>query len=448
MSETDRLPVVAIVGRQNVGKSSLFNRLAGERIAIVDARPGTTLDRIEHKVWFGGRPARLVDTGGLGFGRDEPYGAAIARQVEYAVERAAAIVFVTDVKGGITEVEQQIARRLRRSRRPVVLAVNKVDHAGRQPDAEEFRRLGFGEPIAISVIQNRGIGELTEAVAALLPASGEDAAAAAELPRLAVLGKPNVGKSTLANALCGEERVVVSERPGTTRDSVDIEIRRGDRKLILVDTAGLRPRGRAASTVELFGQARARQALARADGILFLLEAPRGPTSFERKLGARIDESGKPVVLAVNKWDLVPRNKRNPAAYERDLRRAYSPLSFAPVRFLSARTGLGVWEAVDELLDLVEASRRRVTTGELNRAIRVALQGAPAPIRGTREGRLLYATQVGVAPPTIVLFVQHRDVFTPAYVRHVERSMRRVLPFSHVPMRLLLRESRRKKEEA
>jgi GTP-binding protein len=446
MADPESLPIVAIVGRQNVGKSSLFNRLAGERVAIVDARPGTTLDRIERKVSFDGRLATVVDTGGLGFGRDEPYGAAIARQVEYAVERALAIVFVADVTGGITEVEQAIARRLRKSGRPVLLVVNKVDHAGRQPDVEEFRRLGFGDPIPISVIQNRGVRELVEAVAARLPECDPAAAAAREPPRLAVLGKPNVGKSTLVNALCGEERVIASERPGTTRDSVDIEIRRGGRRLILVDTAGLRPRGRSGSAVEFFGQARARQSLARSDGVLFLLEAPRGPTSFERKLGAWIDESGKPVVLAVNKWDLVPRNKRNAEAYERDLRRAYSPLSFAPTRFLSARTGLGVWDVVDELVGLVEASRLRVTTGELNRAIRYALQGAPAPIRGTREGRLLYATQVAVAPPTLVLFVQNRDVFSPSYVRHVERSMRQVLPFAHVPMRLLLRESRRRKK--
>lgn len=439
--------MVAIVGRQNVGKSSLFNRLVGERVAIVDARPGTTLDRIERTVSFDGRLARLVDTGGLGFGRDEPYGAAIARQVEYAIERAAAILLVADVTAGITEVEQQIARRLRRSRRPAILVVNKVDHAGRQPDVEEFRRLGFGDPIPISVIQNRGIGELIEAVGALLPDSGKEAGNR-EAPRLAVLGKPNVGKSTLVNALCGEERVVASERPGTTRDSIDIEIRRGGRTLILVDTAGLKPRGRAESAVEFFGQARARQALARADGALFLLEAPRSPTSFERKLGAWIGDSGKPVVLGVNKWDLVPRNKRDPAAYERDLRRAYSPLSFAPVRFLSSRTGMGVWEVVDELIGLVEASRRRVTTGDLNRAIRFALQGAPAPIRGTREGRLLYATQVAVAPPTLVLFVHNRDAFTPAYMRHVERSMRQVLPFANIPMRLLLRESRKKRKEA
>jgi len=239
----------------------------------------------------------------------------------------------------------------------------------------------------------------------------------------------------------------VSERPGTTRDAVDIEVRRGDRRLILVDTAGLRPKGRAASAVEFFSQARARQALARADGLLFLLEAHRGASSFERKLGDLIERSGKPCMIAVNKWDLVPRSKRNPETYERDLRRTYPVLDYVPVRFLSARLGAGVWEAVDDLLELIHVAGMRVGTGQLNRAIRFALQGAPAPLKGLREGRLLYATQVGVSPPTIVVFVKHRRSFTPAYLKHVERSMRRVLPFSYVPMRLLLREDKKRKKQ-
>jgi GTP-binding protein len=440
-----RVPVVAIVGRQNVGKSSLFNRLCGRRIAIVDARPGTTLDRIEKQIEWEGRAVRIVDTGGLGADDADPYGGAVERQVAYALDRADAVIFLCDVTGGITAVELELARRLRGSERPVLLGVNKVDHERRRPDAEEFRRLGFGDPIPLSVTANRGIDDLLDAVIARLPSS-EAPPAEGPAPRLAIVGKPNAGKSTLVNALCGEDRVVVSERPGTTRDAVDVEIVRGGRRLVLVDTAGFKRRGRAGTSVEFFSQARAREAIRGADGVVFLLEAVRALTALERHLGDAIRDAGKPFVMALNKWDLVPAGERKAEKFVRYVREAFPEMAYAPVRLLSAKLGSGVDEAVDAALDLIEVSRIRVGTGELNRALRVAIQGAPNPVRGTKEGRLLYATQTAVAPPTIVVFVKHKAAFTGAYLRHLERSLRRALPFAEVPLRILLREVKRKKK--
>lgn len=431
-------PAVVIVGRQNVGKSSLFNRLVGKRVAIVDARAGTTLDRIEERVDYREVTFTLVDTAGLGFAPDDPFREDIERQVQFAVDHADVIVFLTDVTTGVTSVDRSIARRLLREKKPVVLAVNKVDSASRQPDVAEFYKLGFGDPIGLSVIANRGIDDLFDRIAEKLPKGGGSAAPIEA--RIAIVGQRNVGKSTYVNALAGEHRVVVSERAGTTRDAIDVVIERDNRKLVIIDTAGLRKRTKLEDSVELFSMMRSEGAIHRANGCILLLEAQRPMTDVEKKLGSMIEKSFKPVVIVLNKWDLVGINNRNKRKFVDYLGKTFPIISFAPVFFMSAKKEEGLWEPVETLLDLIQIWRQRVGTGELNRVVERVLQTAPLPLKGTREGRVLYATQSQASPPTFAFFVRNKDAFSRAYLKHIERTMREILPFKEVPMRIVLRE--------
>jgi GTP-binding protein len=437
-----RGPVVIIVGRQNVGKSSLFNRLVGKRVAIVDPRAGTTLDRIEERVDYREVSFVLVDTAGLGFAADDPYREDIERQVNFAVDAADVIVFLTDVTTGVTSVDRTIARRLLREKKPAVLAVNKVDSAARQSDVAEFYKLGFGEPIGLSVIANRGIDDLFDRIAERLPKKKSDGPEIEA--RIAIVGQRNVGKSTYVNALVGEHRVVVSERAGTTRDAVDVVIDRDDRRLVIIDTAGLRKRTKLEDSVELFSMMRSEGAIHRAQGCVLLLEAQRPMTDVEKKLGSMIEKSFKPVVIVLNKWDLVGINNRNKRKFVDYLGKTFPVISFAPVFFMSAKKGEAIWEPVEALLDLIHSWRQRVGTGELNRVVERVLQTAPLPLKGTREGRVLYATQTQASPPTFAFFVKHKDAFSRAYMKHIERTMREILPFKEVPMRIVLREKPRR----
>jgi GTP-binding protein len=432
-----RLPVVAIVGRQNVGKSSLFNRILGRRMAIVDPKPGTTLDRVEAHIRARDQDFVLVDTGGMGMRAEDPYRADVLRQIDYALQAADVIVLLGDAPTGVTDIERDTAARLLREARRVILAVNKVDLPEREADVADFYRLGLGDPVAISVTHNRGIDTLLERIAALLPrAPAPDAPEA----RIAIVGQRNVGKSTYVNALCGEERVIVSERPGTTRDSVDVVLDRGDRRIVLVDTAGVRKRTKVEDSVELFGQMRTEASIDRADALILLLEAPRPVSKVELVLGRQIEKSAKPCVIALNKWDMIRPERAQPEKFIEYVNRAFPVLGYAPVVVMSARIALNLWEPVEIASELIANARKRVGTGDLNRVIERVLQTAPVPIKGTREGRLLYATQTGVAPPTFVFFVRHKAIFSAAYLKHLARTLREVLPFKEVPIRLVLRE--------
>jgi GTP-binding protein len=435
---SERGPVVAIVGRQNVGKSSLFNRLVGRRVAIEDPKAGTTIDRIEERVDYRDLSFTLLDTGGWGIDRADPLRRDVLRQIEFAVSAADLVVMVVDVASGVTGPDREMAERLRREKKNIILAVNKVDTERRRPDSAEFYRLGLGDPVILSVAANRGVDDLLDRIGERLPRRAS--VSPPEELRIAIVGRRNAGKSTYVNALAGAPRVIVSEKPGTTRDAVDVALERDGRRFLVIDTAGMRKRTRIQDSVERFSLMRSEGAIHRAHGVILLLEAPRPVSQVEKNLARRIEESFKPVVLAMNKWDLVPRSNRQPDKFRRYLERAFPVLSFAPVSFMSAKQDEGIWAPVEKLLSLIETFRRRVGTGELNRVVERVLQTAPLPLRGTREGRVLYATQAQASPPTVVCFVKNKAVFHRAYLKHIERTMREMLPFREVPIRIVLRE--------
>lgn len=440
-----RLPCVAIVGRQNVGKSSLFNRLARRRISIVDPKPGTTLDRIEHVIEYKGRTFKLVDTGGLGIDPQDPYKSLVERQIAYAIQSADVIIFLCEAHGGITAIETELARRLRAIQKPVVLGVNKVDHPSHAPLAAEFHRLGF-EPMSLSVTANRGIEELMDRVLQQLPAF-TGPVETSELT-VAIVGKRNVGKSTYLNALAGEERVIVSEIPGTTRDSVDVVIEHGGRRYTIIDTAGIYRRSRVRDSVELFSQMRTAESIERAQAVLFMMDVHLEISAMDKHIGQLIEKHGKPCVIAFNKWDLIPPARRDTGRFLEYIEKRFPVLYYVPLAFMSARTGLNLWEPLETLAEIVETSRRRVTTGVLNRVVELAGKTAPPPLSGTKEGKIFYATQTGVRPPTFTLFVNYREPFTPAFLRHFERALRELTPFKNTPIRLLVREKRTKQKKA
>lgn len=436
-----RLPTVAIVGRQNVGKSSLFNRLARRRISIVDPKPGTTLDRLEHVIEYKGRKFKLVDTGGLGIDPHDPYKSMVERQITYAIQSADVIIFLCDAQGGVTAVETELARRLRTVQKPVVLGVNKVDHPAHAVLAADFHRLGF-DPQPLSVTGNRGIEELMDRVLQQLPAF----AGPVEVSELtvAIVGKRNVGKSTYLNALVGEERVIVSEIPGTTRDAVDVVIERGPRRYTIVDTAGIYKRTRVKDSVELFSQMRTAESVERAEAVMFMMDAHLEISAMDKHIGRLIEKHNKSCVIAFNKWDLIPPAERNTDRFLEYIEKRFPVLYYVPLAFMSARTGLNIWEPLETLAEVVETSRRRVTTGLLNRVIELAGKTAPPPMSGTKAGKIFYATQTGILPPTFTLFVNYKEPFTPAFLRHFERALRETTPFKNTPIRLQVREKRKK----
>lgn len=433
------LPVVAIVGRPNVGKSSIFNRLARRRIAIVDPTSGVTRDRVSTEMSHGRKRFELMDTGGIGIQDVEEMAHHVEEQIDVALEKASIIVFVVDVRDGLVPLDEVVAERLRHVNKPVLLVANKVDDPSLVPLRAEFFKLGFGEPLAFSAHHGHGRRELLEEIVALIPSGA--AVPREPLMKLAVVGRRNVGKSTLINTLAREERMIVSEIPGTTRDSVDVRFELNGRVFVAIDTAGVRKRRQVEGSVEFYGLARARRSVRRADVVLFMLDATAEISQVDKKLGAYIAEQFKPCIIVVNKWDLAGETETEKFA---EYVRYWLPgLSYAPISFISARDAANVVDTIGLAEELHRQAGIRVGTSELNRVIRDALTERPPKRQRGRLAKIFFATQVTVAPPTFVLFVNHPALFDAAYERYLANRLREKFPFSEVPLRFFFRERRR-----
>jgi GTP-binding protein len=435
---TVSVPIVAIVGRPNVGKSTLFNRLLRGRKAIVDDTPGVTRDRLYGEFDWRGRRFILVDTGGF---EADPIGimAQVRAQAEQAVAEADVILLLVDAKDGLTPADAEVAGLLRKAaRRPILLVVNKVDAASQESLAAEFHRLGFEPVFPVSAEQGQGIGELLDGVASQVP----EAEAPPQEPgavTVAVIGHPNVGKSSLVNQFLGADRVLVSPEPGTTRDAVDTRFSYRGRDYILVDTAGIRAKGRIGRSVERYSVSRALAAVRRADVALILVDAVEGVTVQDTKIGGEAHEAGCGSILVVNKWDLRAGERDADAEYRLALQEKFKYLAYAPVAFVSALTGHRVMQLF-RLIDMVAAEReRRIPTPELNTVIQGAVTRRPPPAERGRPVRIRYATQVGVKPPTFLCFATAGSRMHFSYLRYLENCLREVYGFRGTPIRLVVR---------
>jgi GTP-binding protein len=437
---------VAIVGRPNVGKSSLFNLLAGRRISIVDPTAGVTRDRITTTIHHGEGVFELIDTGGHGVEDRDNLTDEIESQIRAAVDQAALLLLVVDAKTGVTPLDRTVAKFIRRFAKPVLLVINKVDGAGQAQAENEFSSLGFSEAVCVSCTHHRGRGELLDAIAGridLSPAEGIDQ----PVLKLAVVGKRNAGKSTLINTLAGCNRVIVSDVPGTTRDSVDVSIRMGDKTFLMIDTAGVRRRSKMTTDdLEFYSYHRAQRSIRRADVSLMLLDASLEAGDVDQKLARYIAENFKPVIFAVNKWDMV-KGRASPADFGQYLGTLFPQLAFAPISCISALNNDNVLETLQLAMNLYQQSGIRLPTAQLNSVVEeiVALRG-PGSHHGRRI-KVYYATQIDVHPPTIVLFVNHPDAVDEEYERFFVRELRQRTVLREVPIRLLLRGHRSRRAE-
>ena len=431
-------PIVAIVGRPNVGKSTLFNRIAEKRVSIVDDTPGVTRDRIYADAEWTGHEFALVDTGGIDFDENDALLPAMRNQAKLAMEEADVILFVVDGKVGITEVDQQIVGMLRTAKKPVVLAVNKVDSIKGIPDSYEFYGLGLGEPIAVSAVNALNLGDLLDAIVKELPTEVE-VADEPDTIRVAVVGRPNVGKSSLVNALLGEERLVVSNIPGTTRDAVDTYFKQDGVTFVFVDTAGMRRRGKIDAALERYSVIRSLRAIDRADVVLMLIDAAEGVSEQDKKIAGYVHESGRASVLVVNKWDLVPKDGKTSLRYTETMRQELGFMQYSPVVFLSALTKQRVSRIPEIVKYVAEQHAMRVSTSLLNQVVRDAVGINPPPSDRGRKLKIYYATQASVKPPTIVFFVNDPELMHFSYLRFLENKLREAFGFEGTPLKLVVR---------
>jgi GTPase len=432
------LPIVAIVGRPNVGKSSLFNWLAGRRISIVDPTAGVTRDRISTVVEAGGRFFELIDTGGMGIVDADNLTAHVERQIQVAIDSADVVIFLVDVREGIVPLDQEVADRLRVVRKPVVLVANKADTATFAQQAGEFYQLGYGPPLAVSADQKLGRTELLEAILAKLPPDTGEPPPGEVALKLAIVGRRNVGKSTFINSLAEAERVIVSEVPGTTRDSIDVRFERDGKTFIAIDTAGVRKKTTLASDIEFYSMHRAERSIRRADVVMLFFDARHRIGRVDKQLAEYVLENHKPVIFVVNKWDLAKASMvtEKMANYVRAM---FPMLDYVPIAFITATKGKNVLRLLHLAMQLHKQAGVRVSTGDLNRAIRAAVDANPPPLKNNRQPKIFYATQIGVHPPTIVLFTNGPELFDETYVRYLTKSLRDGFPFSEVAIKVLLR---------
>ncbi len=441
-----RLPVVAVVGRPNVGKSTFFNRVLGERLAIVDDQPGVTRDRNFARADWAGRGFFIVDTGGVIEGSDEPLDRQVRKQALAAVEEADLILFVVDGRSGPHPLDERLAEVLRGAGRPILLVVNKMDNLPRDVGHHEFWAMGFGEPVPVSAISGKGSGDLLDRVIELLPEEDPEAGPKGDL-RIAVIGKPNVGKSSFINRLFGEDRVVVSDVPGTTRDPVDSTLRYHGKELVFIDTAGLRRQARVSEPIEYYSTLRTARVVREADVCLVLVDAEEGVTGQDLKILESAWEAGCGVVLGINKWDLVEKETMSTARYEQEVRGRAPFLQWVPFLFLSALTGQRVRRTLDLLLEVAEERARRISTSEVNEVLEALVQHQPPPHSRGRQVKLRYATQVEAAPPTFVVFSNLPKEVPDHYARYLHNGFRRAWGFMGSPLRIRLRASARREGE-
>ncbi len=433
-------PIVAVVGRPNVGKSTLFNRLAGERISIVQDTPGVTRDRIYADAEWLNRKFTLIDTGGMEIGSEEIIQRQILQQAEIAIETADVILFVTDVKTGVTDDDRQVANLLRRTKKPVVLAVNKVDSVKRDTmDIYEFYELGIGDPLPVSAGQALGLGDMLDEMVKHFPentGTDEDDDAI----KVAIIGKPNVGKSSLINKILGEDRLIVSNIPGTTRDAVDSPITIDGQKYIFIDTAGMRRKSKIKEEIRRFSIIRAVAAVERCDVAVLLIDANEGVTDQDTKIAGIAHERGRAALIAVNKWDSIEKDDKTMNRYLKDIANELAYMAYAPRVFISAQTG----QRIDRMLEMIQTVHQnhalRISTGVLNEVLIEATAMQQPPADKGRQLRLYYMTQVSVKPPTFVIFVNERGLFHFSYRRYIENQLREAFGFVGTPIHFIVRE--------
>ncbi|MBI4297599.1 MAG: ribosome biogenesis GTPase Der [Chloroflexi bacterium] len=441
------MPLIAIVGRPNVGKSTLFNRLARRTLAIVEDRPGTTRDRVYAHADLEGREVTLVDTGGLEVEPTTEMAQKVKAQVGVALAEADLVLFLVDAVQGITALDRDVAQALRRRRQPIMLVANKADSQSRAQDSVQFYELGLGDPIPVSAYHGMGVSELVEHMLEHLPAQAPEEAPA-EGVRLAIVGRPNVGKSLLLNALLGQERAIVSEVPGTTRDALDTPLLYEGQPLVLIDTAGLRRRGRVEVGVEKYSVLRALRAIARADVALLVMEAPEPATAQDAHVVSYILEAYKGLVLVVNKWDLVPPEERDEGRWAQAIWEKFHFLPPSPLLFVSALKGWRLEDILPAALEVALGRSQRVPTGELNRVVAEAMSAHGPPTKAGRSLRILYVTQADVSPPTFVFFVNDPKLLHFSYQRFLENRLRQAFGFSGVSLKLVFRGRERGKGKA
>jgi GTP-binding protein len=460
-------PLVAIVGRPNVGKSTFFNRMIGERVAIVEDMPGTTRDRLYGDTDWNGREFTLIDTGGLELGGGIPVGQVglsgqpgdimnhVTAQVQLAIEEADVIIFMVDAQAGITAADEEVADLLRRSRKPVILAANKADNAKRRLDAVEFYALGVGEPVDISSIQGVGTGDLLDLIVEALPPADEmEEEEEEDIPRIAIVGRPNVGKSSLLNAILGFQRSIVSDVPGTTRDTIDTEFEYEGRKIKLIDTAGIRRRGRVGAGVEKYSVLRSTRAIERADVAILLIDASEGLAAQDTHIAGVVHEQAKGVIVVVNKWDLAQQQRRDEREgkfarpddeidsaehYRVTLAEDLKFIPYAPIVFASAKTGYHVKSILETALHIAEMRYLRVPTSRLNEVVQEAIRRHNPTVIRTKPLKIYYATQARVNPPTFVFFVNDPQAVHFSYERYLENRLRDAFGFKGTGIRLQFR---------
>ena len=433
-------PVVAIVGRPNVGKSMLFNKLIGRRLSIVEDTPGVTRDRIYGECEWVGRRFTLVDTGGIEPSTDSQILSFMRDQAQIAIDNATVIIFVVDIKSGMTASDQEVAHMLQRSGKPIVLAVNKMDSTGTtDPEFYEFYNLGLGDPVAVSAVHGHGTGDLLDECVKYFPPQEEDEDES-DVIQVAIIGKPNVGKSSLTNKILGEQRVIVSNVAGTTRDAIDSYFENAQGKYNFIDTAGMRKKSRVDDNIEKYSVLRATMAIERSDVCLILIDAQDGVTEQDTKVAGLAHEAGKACIIVVNKWDLIEKDDKTMDRMREDIRRDLSYMTYAPIVFISAMTG----QRVNRLFELInyvnEQAATRITTGMLNSVLADAQTRVQPPTDKGRRLKIYYMTQVGVKPPHFVIFCNDKKLFHFSYQRYLENQIRGVFGLEGTPVILTIRQ--------
>ena len=433
-------PVVAIVGRPNVGKSTLFNALAGDKISIVKDTPGVTRDRIYADVTWLDKEFTMIDTGGIEPDSSDIILSRMREQAQIAIDTADVIIFITDVRQGLVDSDAKVADMLRRSGKPVVLVVNKVDSVQKyMMDVYEFYNLGIGEPFAISAANRQGLGDMLDEVIKYFPEdTGEDEDS--DIPKIAIVGKPNVGKSSLVNKLLGEDRVIVSDIAGTTRDAVDTKVTWNGKEYIFIDTAGLRRKAKVKEEIERFSVIRTVTAVERADLVVVMIDASEGVTEQDAKIAGIAHEKGKGVIIAVNKWDAIEKNDKTIYKHTNRIREVLSFMPYAEIVFISAKTGLRISRMFETLDAVIENQTMRIQTGVLNEILAEAVAMQQPPSDKGKRLKIFYMTQVAVKPPTFVIFVNDKELMHFSYTRYLENKIRDAFDFGGTPLRFIVRE--------
>jgi len=436
----NKKPIAAIVGRPNVGKSALFNKIAGKRISIVEDTPGVTRDRIYCDADWNGKFFTMIDTGGIEPNTDDLILKSMREQAKTAIELADVIIFVVDLRSGLTANDSDVAAMLLKSGKPLILCVNKVDATGDvPPEFYEFYELGLGEPYAVSALHGTGTGDLLDRLVELLPENHEESTDESDIINVAVIGKPNVGKSSIVNKFLGEERVIVTDIPGTTRDSIDQYFENEYGKYIFIDTAGIRRQNRINDNIERYSVLRAKAAVERADVCLILIDAEEGPTSHDERIAGIAHEAGKASILIVNKWDLIEKDNSTTKKFTDDIRSAFAYMSYAPEMFVSAKTGQRVAKIFEMINSVYAESSKRITTGALNDVLSEAVARSQPPSDKGRRLKIYYMTQTGTKPPVFVLFVNDAELFHFSYQRYIENRLRETFGFAGTPIKFVIK---------